>query len=157
MIHVGRGLGPAEYLPPRGKVPSECEADEGLQSAESQCSNGCLRTLPHISHLLVPRKCQLLLQEKPFAAGAASALRYCYRCVVFVGASIARPPVGYRTGATDGQWPPLQGVLILFVGAIYRSSAISYRQELILAVISRTLFCRVVLPLFSSCSTILMA
>ena len=87
----------------------------------------------------------------------APALRYCYRCVVFVGASIARPPVGYRTGATDGQWPPLQGVLILFVGAIYRSSAISYRQELILAVISRTLFCRVVLPLFSSCSTLLMA
>ena len=27
---------------------------------------GCLRTLHHISHLLVPRKCQLLLQEKPF-------------------------------------------------------------------------------------------
>ena len=27
---------------------------------------GCLRTLHHLSHLLVPRKCQLLLQEKPF-------------------------------------------------------------------------------------------
>ena len=28
-----------------------------------------LRTLHHISHLRIPRKCQLLLQEKPFAAG----------------------------------------------------------------------------------------
>ena len=31
---------------------------------------GCLRTLHHISHLLVPRKCQLLLQEKPFGVDA---------------------------------------------------------------------------------------
>ena len=30
---------------------------------------GCLRTLHHISHLLVPRKCQLLPQEKPFCGG----------------------------------------------------------------------------------------
>ena len=30
---------------------------------------GCLRTLHHISHLLVPRKCQLLFWEKPFCGG----------------------------------------------------------------------------------------
>ena len=30
---------------------------------------GCLRTLHHNSHLLVPRKCQRLLQEKPFCGG----------------------------------------------------------------------------------------
>ena len=33
-----------------------------------------------------------------------------------VGASIARPSVGSRTGVTDGQWPPLRGVLVLFAG-----------------------------------------
>ena len=56
----------AQYLPPGGKVPNDSEADEGPQGAKSNCINGCVRTLHHISHLLVPRKCQLLLQEKPF-------------------------------------------------------------------------------------------
>ena len=45
------------------------------------------------------------------------------RCVAFVGASIARPPVGYRTGVTDGQWPPLRCVLVLFVGAVVLRAA----------------------------------
>ena len=48
------------------KVPNDSEADVVVCEAESNCSNGCLRTLHHISHLLVPRKCQLLLQEQPF-------------------------------------------------------------------------------------------
>ena len=38
-------------------------------------------------------------------------------CVALVGASIARPPAGYRTAVTDGQWPPLQGASVLIVGA----------------------------------------
>ena len=52
------------------KVPNDSEADVVVCEAALRCSNGCLRTLHHISHLLVPRKCQLLLQEKPFGVDA---------------------------------------------------------------------------------------
>ena len=46
---------------------------------------GCLRTLHHISHLLIPRKCQLLLQEKPFGVDATR-----QKYVILSGASKMR-------------------------------------------------------------------